>query len=121
MKTEFEKVLRESLVAFEEGSSLSKAVSYALLSGGKRIRPLLVLQIAKALGKEVVFDAALSVEYFHTASLIADDMPCMDDDEVRRGMTCLHIKYGEATALLASYALITAAFERIHQAAGKNL
>ncbi|MBY0529992.1 MAG: polyprenyl synthetase family protein [Rhabdochlamydiaceae bacterium] len=99
-----------------EKTKLRDACEYALTNGGKRFRPLIVLLVAEALemGLNVV-EAALSVEYFHTASLIADDLPCMDNDDERREMPSLHKVYGESIALLASYALITAAFEKIHR------
>jgi geranylgeranyl diphosphate synthase type II len=72
--------------------------------------------VAEGLGRGLaVHEAALSVEYFHTASLIADDLPCMDNDDERRDKPSLHKVYGETIALLASYALITAAFEKIHK------
>ncbi|MFQ5729498.1 MAG: polyprenyl synthetase family protein, partial [Waddliaceae bacterium] len=90
------------------------ACEYALMVGGKRFRPCLVLMMAKALGQgaDATF-AALSVEFFHTASLVADDMPSMDDDEQRRGAPSVHKKFGEPEALLASYALIAAGYECI--------
>jgi geranylgeranyl diphosphate synthase type II len=74
-----------------------------------------VLLVAEALGNNLnVLDAALSVEFFHTASLIVDDLPCMDNEEERRSQPTLHKIYGESIALLSSYALICAAFEKIH-------
>ncbi|MEX0961258.1 MAG: polyprenyl synthetase family protein [Simkaniaceae bacterium] len=115
-KKEFEARLQKSLCGFGEETSLKKACSYALLSEGKRFRPLIVLLVAEALGADAPWDAALSVEYFHTASLIADDLPCMDDDDERRGKKSLHQEFGEPIALLSSYALITKAFEKIHDA-----
>jgi len=98
-----------------EKTKLRDACEYALKSGGKRFRPLLVLLVAEALGNNLnVLDAALSVEFFHTASLIVDDLPCMDNEEERRSQPTLHKIYGESIALLSSYALICAAFEKIH-------
>lgn len=98
----------------ETSSPLQQACSYALVQGGKRLRPALVLIIAHALGAHFdALEAALSVEYCHTASLIADDLPCMDNDQERRGKPSTHIVYGESVALLASYALIAAAYEAI--------
>jgi len=77
------------------------------MCGGKRLRPLIVLMVADALGFGLdVWPAALSVEFFHTASLIADDLPCMDDDDVRRSRPSLHKVFGESVAILASYTLI---------------
>ena len=75
---------------------------------------MIVLMIAEALGNGLnVYPAALSVEFFHTASLIADDF--MDGDDMRRGIPSLHIVFGPTIAILASYGLITAAFEKIHK------
>ncbi len=111
-----EKEIAKSISSFGERTKLRDACEYALTNGGKRLRPLLVLMIAEALEKGFnVSPAALSVEFFHTASLIADDLPCMDNDEERRDKPSVHKIYGETVALLASYALITAGFEKIHQ------
>ncbi|MGD2169388.1 MAG: polyprenyl synthetase family protein [Chlamydiota bacterium] len=96
-------------------SKLRQACEYALNSGGKRFRPLLVLSVADALGNGYnVLDSALCIEFFHTASLIADDLPCMDDETKRRSKPTVHLVYGESVALLASYTLIAAAYEKIH-------
>lgn len=96
---------------FGEKSPLQEACVYAVSQGGKRLRPALVFMTAKALKKNLdVTEAALAIEYFHTASLIADDLPCMDNDAMRRGTPSTHVVYGEATALLASYALIAAGY-----------
>lgn len=95
-------------------SKLRQACEYALLNGGKRFRPALVFMIAKALGDQCdVTQAALAIEFFHTASLIADDLPCMDNDDFRRDHPSVHKAYGETTALLASYALIAAGYAAI--------
>ncbi len=104
-----------SILSFGEKNKLRDACEYALTTGGKRFRPLIVILIAEALGNGLnVYESALAVEFFHTASLIADDLPCMDNDDERRDKPSLHKVYGESIALLASYALITAAFEKIH-------
>lgn len=106
-----DRLIAESIELLGPKTTLRDACEYALLNGGKRFRPALVLMIAKTLNAEVdVTLAALAVEYFHTASLIADDLPCMDDDVERRGVATLHKVYGEATALMASYALISAGY-----------
>jgi len=111
-----EKEIAKSIFSFGEKSKLRDACEYALTNSGKRFRPLIVLMVAEGLGNNLpVDDAALSVEFFHTASLIADDLPCMDNDDERRDKPSLHKVYGETIALLASYALITAAFESIHR------
>lgn len=95
-------------------SQLEAACAYALIQGGKRFRPALVMMVAKALGdRYYVLQSALAIEFFHTASLIADDLPCMDNDAFRRGEPATHKVYGEAVALLASYALIADGYQAI--------
>lgn len=114
-RDKIEQEIAKSILSFGEKTKLRDACEYALKSGGKRFRPLLVLLIADALGNGLnVLDAALSVEFFHTASLIVDDLPCMDDEDERRNQPTLHKIYGESISLLSSYALICAAFEKIH-------
>lgn len=103
-----ERALKENFHYFGESSKLQEACIYALSQAGKRFRPALVWMVAEALNSPIdVTSAALAVEYFHTASLIADDLPCMDDDDERRGSPAAHMVFGEATALLASYSLIS--------------
>jgi geranylgeranyl diphosphate synthase, type II len=99
---------------FNSKSLLHEACAYALSTGGKRIRPCLVLMVAKALGwgADVTF-GALGIEFFHTASLVADDLPSMDDDDERRNQPSVHKKFGEGAALLVTYALIAAGYECI--------
>lgn len=109
---EIESKLKDTISSLGHPSILREACEYALLNGGKRFRPFLVLLIAKALKSPIdVSQAALAVEFFHTASLVADDLPCMDDDDLRRDKPSVHNLYGEATALLVSYALIAAGYE----------
>ena len=99
-----------------EKTKLRDACEYALLSGGKRLRPILVMMVAEALGNRLdVTQAALSVEFFHTASLIADDLPCMDNDDERRSRPSLHKAFEEGIALLASYTLIASGYEGIYK------
>ncbi|MCQ2431528.1 MAG: polyprenyl synthetase family protein [Clostridia bacterium] len=90
-----------------------EAVRYSLLGGGKRIRPFLVNSFSAMFGGDPAIAAKLgcALEMIHTYSLIHDDMPCMDDDELRRGRPTNHVVYGEATAMLAGDALLTMAFE----------
>ena len=115
-KDQIEQEIAGCISRFGEKTKLRDACEYALTNGGKRFRPLIILMLAEALGNGLnVSNAALSVEFFHTASLIADDLPCMDNDDERRDKPTLHKVYGETIALLASYALITAAFEAIHK------
>ncbi|WP_194848494.1 polyprenyl synthetase family protein [Candidatus Neptunochlamydia vexilliferae] len=116
LKDSFEIFLKRNIPRLGDENKLRNACEYALLNGGKRIRPLIVMMTARALGHGLdVFEACLSVEYFHTASLIADDLPCMDNDDTRRCKPALHKMYGETVALLASYALISAGYEKIFQ------
>lgn len=114
-----EKIEQELCLAIErmgEPSRLRDACAYALLSGGKRLRPALVYLVADALNQKLdVAPAALSVEYFHTASLIADDLPCMDNDDVRRNRPSLHKAFDESTALLASYTLVSAGYAALYE------
>ncbi len=94
---------------------LLDAMRYSLLAGGKRVRPVLTLKFCQALCGEMepALDYACGVEMLHTYSLIHDDLPCMDDDNLRRGKPTCHVKYGEWLALLAGDALQAAAFERL--------
>ena len=93
--------------------SLAEAMCYSLLAPGKRLRPLLVLLAAEACGgtDDGALPAACAVEMIHTYSLIHDDLPAMDDDDLRRGLPTCHVKFGEATAILAGDALLTMAFQ----------
>lgn len=113
--------LLKSVPSFGPKTVLRDAIDYALQNGGKRFRPAIVYLVAKAIGKnQDVTDSALAVEFFHTASLIADDLPCMDDDDMRRDHPTVHKIYGESTAILATYALISAGYERIRLNAQKS-
>lgn len=116
-----ESKIKEKIKRFPKTGPLKEACEYALLNGGKRFRPALVFMIAEALGnnKEVT-EAALAIEYFHTASLIADDLPCMDNDDERRNKPTVHKIYGEAIALLASYALIAEGYGAISACLPEN-
>jgi farnesyl diphosphate synthase len=92
---------------------LHEAMRYAVLGGGKRVRPLLVYAAGEASGapSEALDAAAAAVELIHAYSLVHDDMPCMDDDALRRGKPTVHVAYGEATAMLVGDALQALAFE----------
>lgn len=117
-KRQVDEALERLLKKMEEKTELKKAVSYVFSNGGKRIRPILVLMLQEALHCPYsLIDAALSIELFHTASLIADDLPMMDNDSYRRDKEALHVVFGETTALLVSYGLIALAFEKIHDCA----
>lgn len=102
---------------------LMEAVRYSLLDGGKRLRPALVLGAAELIGGESAeaLPAACAVEMIHTYSLIHDDLPCMDDDDVRRGKPSLHKAFDEATAVLAGDALQAMAFELLADAGDPGL
>lgn len=111
-----EQSIAEALSSFGTPTPLRDAIEYALKNGGKRLRPSIVLMVGEALGSSVdLSDAALAVEYFHTATLIADDLPCMDDEEERRHHPALHKVFRESTALLATYALIAEGYDRIRR------
>src|SRR5689334_6324109 len=90
-----EEKIREQLPSLGGSGELRAACEYALLNGGKRFRPALVYMVANALGKgQDISAAALAIEYFHTASLVADDLPCMDNDDERRNRPSVHKVYG---------------------------
>lgn len=108
------KSLMEYLPKANDGQlQVVKAMRYSLANGGKRLRPIFVLEFCKMCGgdMEKAMAYACAIEYIHTYSLIHDDLPCMDDDDMRRGNPSCHKMYGEATALLAGDALLTHAFE----------
>ena len=99
---------------------LQEAMRYSLLAGGKRVRPVLALAFCQMLGGEPAeaLPLACALELVHTYSLIHDDLPCMDDDDMRRGRPTCHTVYGEATAVLAGDALLAEAFRMIAEASG---
>lgn len=110
----FEKYLKETAPERKEGvpDELFKAMDYSLSSGGKRLRPALCMAAAERCGCHIrgALPLALGLEMFHTASLIHDDLPCMDDDDMRRGKLSNHKVFGEAIAVLAADSLMTEAF-----------
>jgi geranylgeranyl diphosphate synthase type II len=116
--------LREEVEAYLAGlrfadepaaAGLEEAMRYSLLAGGKRIRPVLALATARALGREPreVLPLAAALELIHTYSLIHDDLPAMDDDELRRGRPTCHVRYGEDVAILAGDGLYAEAFRHV--------
>jgi geranylgeranyl diphosphate synthase type II len=116
--------LREEVERYLEGmrfseaaltSGLEEAMRYSLLAGGKRIRPVLALATARAVGleRERVMPLAAALELIHTYSLIHDDLPAMDDDELRRGRPTCHVRFGEDVAILAGDALYAEAFHHL--------
>ena len=105
--------LEKMIQASATSPTLVRAMGYSLMAGGKRIRPILCLAACEAVGgrAETALTAACALEMIHTYSLIHDDLPAMDDDELRRGKATCHIAFDEATAILAGDALLTLAFE----------
>ena len=102
----------ERLPLAAELGDLEGALRYSLLGGGKRIRPVLCLATGEALGREPaeVLPAACALELVHTFSLVHDDLPALDDDDLRRGQPSSHVRFGEGVAILAGDALLTEAF-----------
>ena len=106
----------------EPPRALHAAMRHLLFPGGKRLRPLLALAAAEAVGvqPEAALPMAAAVELIHTYSLVHDDLPCMDDDDQRRGRPTVHVAFGEATAVLAGDALQALAFEAALAAAPES-
>ena len=120
---EYIELINDALYAFVEltggeEDKVSEAMLYSLKNGGKRVRPMLVLEFCRVCGGDVTAAVpfACAVEMIHTYSLIHDDLPCMDDDDFRRGMPSCHKQFGEATALLAGDGLLTLAFSVLSKA-----
>ena len=101
--------------ADEPPCDLHAAMRYLLFPGGKRLRPMLAMAAAEAVGSppQVALPVAAAVELVHSYSLVHDDLPCMDDDDVRRGLPTVHVAFDEATAVLAGDALQALAFEAV--------
>ncbi|MGV4319733.1 polyprenyl synthetase family protein [Bacillus mojavensis] len=116
---ERKKAVEEQLFVYTESlnipDSLKKSMLYSLEAGGKRLRPLIVLAVLNAYGKSEKdgIPVGCAVEMIHTYSLIHDDLPCMDDDDLRRGKPTNHKVFGEATAVLAGDGLLTESFKLI--------
>ena len=109
----FESFLRSSFPTIHgQVSILEQSMKYSLFAGGKRIRPILLLTTVECAGinSDFALPFSAAIEYIHTYSLIHDDLPCMDNDELRRGIPTNHIKFGEDIALLAGDALLTHCF-----------
>lgn len=115
MRAELDAVERalDAWVPADTPAGLGHAMRYGVLDGGKRLRPLLVLAACEAVGgqREAALRAAVAVELIHAYSLVHDDMPCMDNDVLRRGKPTVHVQYGEAQAMLAGDAMQALAFE----------
>ena len=110
---EFNLYAKKNLCFKKERTDLWRAMQYGLVNGGKRIRPFLIIEISKILKikKYNYMKLALAAEMIHAYSLIHDDLPGMDNDDLRRGKPTVHKKYGEATAILAGNSLLTLSFE----------
>ena len=104
----------------EDQQRLRGAIHSALLAPGKRLRPLFVILAARDLGYRdtAVLDIGCALEMVHTASLLLDDLPCMDDAKLRRGAPATHVVYGESTAMLAAIAMLSRAFEVVSTSSG---
>ncbi len=118
MFEEYQNLIEEKIKSFKiyencEYSHLLDAMNYSLSAGGKRIRPKLMMEFTKVCGKDpsISLNFAVALEMIHTYSLIHDDLPCMDNDDMRRGRPSCHKAFDEATALLAGDALLTDSFK----------
>ena len=126
MKNKLNKVARETnsylkyYIRKQKKSNLIAPIKYGLFSGGKKIRSKILIDIGKIFKADykTLIKIGAAVECVHAYSLIHDDLPCMDNDTLRRGKPSTHIKYGESTAVLAGNSLLTMAFEIL---TGKNL
>jgi geranylgeranyl diphosphate synthase type II len=118
IRHQIEERLRLALPDNGRADQLTAAMRAATLGTGKRMRPLLLMLVARDLGctSPALLDAACAVELVHAASLILDDLPCMDDAKLRRGLPTVHRQFGEHVAILASVALLSRAFQLLSQA-----
>ena len=118
INSELDKIFRD----FASSSHIVKSMKYSLMAGGKRIRPILCLAATEAVGGnlESTLPASCALEMIHTYSLIHDDLPAMDDDELRRGKPTCHVAFDEATAILAGDALLTLAFQILSSPVNKK-
>jgi geranylgeranyl diphosphate synthase type II len=112
LRQDIEERMTQLLADGDKADLLTHAMRAGTLSAGKRMRPLLLMLVARDLGCDspALVDVACAVEMVHAASLILDDMPCMDDAQLRRGKPAIHVAYGEDIAILASVALLSRAF-----------
>ncbi len=112
----------DAWVPADSPAGLGEAMRYGVLDGGKRLRPLLVMAACEALDghRRAALRAAVAVELIHAYSLVHDDMPCMDNDVLRRGKPTVHVKFGEAQAMLAGDAMQALAFEVLTPVSGEG-
>ena len=123
IQTRVEETLKRSLPGPQHAPArLHEAMRYATLDGGKRVRPLLTFAAGEFAGADAdrLEVAAAALEMIHAYSLVHDDMPCMDDDVLRRGKPTVHVEYDEATALLVGDALQTLAFQLLAEPLGEG-
>lgn len=123
IKREFETFLQEKFALGAVPEKLAEPMRYSVMSGGKRLRPVLFLATVKAFGAELTeaaYEFAAGIECLHTYTLVHDDLPCMDNDDFRRGKETTHKKYGETLGVLSGDALQTYAFELIFSAIEKS-
>ncbi|KAL2246682.1 UNVERIFIED_CONTAM: Geranylgeranyl pyrophosphate synthase, chloroplastic [Sesamum indicum] len=117
MKTKANKIniVLDASVPLQNPIKIHESIRYSLLAGGKRVRPILCLAACELVGghEDTAIPMACAVEMIHTMSLIHDDLPCMDDDDLRRGKPTNHKAFGEETAILAGDALLSLAFEHV--------
>lgn len=122
IKDDIEHHLTALLKGCDSNTAVGMAMRDSVLGQGKRIRPLMMLLVAHDLGfpgeKETLLDLACAVEMIHSASLILDDIPCMDNADMRRGKPTIHKQYGESVAILAAIGLLTKAFARVSSTRG---
>ena len=126
MKNEISKIAKDTnfflkkLIHNQKSSSLLNAMKYGLFPGGKKIRSKILIDFGSlfSINYATLIQIGAAVECIHAYSLIHDDLPCMDNDKIRRGKASTHIKYGESTAVLAGNSLLTMAFEIL---SGQNL
>lgn len=123
LKNEFNEVIDMKLKKHSsQNEKLNEMLRYAVVLGGKRIRPIIMYILVDIYGKEhrLIENEAVAIELIHSYSLVHDDMPCMDDDEYRRGNLTVHKKYGQANALLVGDALLTLAFQILAESEYSN-
>ena len=127
MKTKFNKIAKDTSIFLKKflnkqnNSKLLPAMKYGLFPGGKKIRSKILIDIGSLLAVDykTLIAIGAAVECIHAYSLIHDDLPCMDNDKIRRGKPSAHIKFGESTAVLAGNSLLTMAFEILSSASLK--
>jgi geranylgeranyl diphosphate synthase, type II len=122
LRQEVDDLLRQLLDDQTPATRISRAMTYSVLAGGKRLRPVLCVAAAESVegDRQTILPLACALELIHTYSLIHDDLPAMDDDDLRRGKPTCHVQFDEATAILAGDALLTLAFEILAAAGSRS-